>query len=82
MKVCLQCCLQVLEKDSSNVKALFRRAQAFMVTQDHIEARQDLDLAIKLDPTNRCSSTLSLDSANTVHSIPGRKTLYRGMSSS
>lgn len=45
--------MQVLEKDPSNVKGLFRRAQAHMATQDYIEARQDLDLAIKLDPGNR-----------------------------
>ena len=48
--------MQVLEKDPSNVKGLFRRAQAYMVTQDYIEARQDLDLAIKLDPSHRYAS--------------------------
>ena len=30
-----------------------RRAQAYMATQDYIEARQDLNLAIKSEPTNR-----------------------------
>lgn len=45
--------MQVLERDPGNVKALFRRAQAYMVTQDYIEARQDLNLAIKSEPTNR-----------------------------
>lgn len=47
--------MQVLEKDLSNVKALFRRAQAHMAAQDYIEARQDLDLAIRVDPSNRCT---------------------------
>lgn len=45
--------VQVLEKDPDNVKALFRRAQAYMLTQDYIEARQDLDLALRAEPTNR-----------------------------
>lgn len=44
---------QVLEKDPDNAKALFRRAQAYMLTQDYIEARQDLDLALRAEPTNR-----------------------------
>ena len=43
----------MLEKDPDNVKALFRRAQAYMLTQDYIEARQDLDLALRAEPTNR-----------------------------
>ncbi|KAL3141268.1 hypothetical protein ABBQ38_003603 [Trebouxia sp. C0009 RCD-2024] len=46
-------CNKVLEKDPDNVKALFRRAQAYMMTQDYIEAKQDLSLAIKSEPTNR-----------------------------
>ncbi|KAL0047086.1 hypothetical protein WJX82_006178 [Trebouxia sp. C0006] len=46
-------CNKVLEKDPGNVKALFRRAQAYMLTQDHIEAKQDLDLALRAEPTNR-----------------------------
>lgn len=50
---------QVLEKDPGNVKALFRRAQAYMLTQDYIEARQDLDLAIKSEPSNRSASHAS-----------------------
>lgn len=58
VKEACRACNKVLEKDSSNVKALFRRAQAYMATQDYIEARQDLDLAIKVDPTNRDLRTL------------------------
>lgn len=42
-----------MEKDPDNVKALFRRAQAYMMTQDYIEAKQDLSLAIKSEPANR-----------------------------
>ena len=45
--------VQVLEKDPGNVKALFRRAQAYMMTQDYVEAKQDLDLALQSEPTNR-----------------------------
>ena len=37
------------------MKALFRRAQAYMLTQDYIEAKQDLDLALRAEPTNRCA---------------------------
>lgn len=52
--------LQVLEKDPDNVKALFRRAQAYMMTQDYIEAKQDLDLALRAEPTNRSETALDL----------------------
>ena len=52
--------MQVLEKDPDNVKALFRRAQAYMMTQDYIEAKQDLGLAIKSEPTNRLVFSCSI----------------------
>ena len=52
--------MQVLEKDPDNVKALFRRAQAYMMTQDYIEAKQDLGLAIKSEPSNRLVYSCSI----------------------
>ena len=54
---------QVLEKDPDNVKARFRRAQAYMMTQDYIEAKQDLNLALKAEPNNRCVLPLTLHSS-------------------
>lgn len=34
--------LQVLERDGGNLKALYRRAQAYMATADYVEAEQDI----------------------------------------
>ena len=45
--------LQVLETDATNVKALFRRAQAWMGSQDYLEAEQDIKQALERDPSNR-----------------------------
>ena len=44
---------QVLDKNGSNVKARFRRAQALMGTQDYVEAEEDIKAALALEPTNR-----------------------------
>ena len=38
--------LQVLQADSSNVKALFRRAQAHLALQDFVEAELDIKAAL------------------------------------
>ena len=38
--------LQVLQGDSSNVKALFRRAQAHLAQQDFVEAELDIKAAL------------------------------------
>eukprot|EP00515_Schizochytrium_aggregatum_P001271 CAMPEP_0202036386 /NCGR_PEP_ID=MMETSP0962-20130828/1516_1 /ASSEMBLY_ACC=CAM_ASM_000488 /TAXON_ID=4773 /ORGANISM="Schizochytrium aggregatum, Strain ATCC28209" /LENGTH=477 /DNA_ID=CAMNT_0048600459 /DNA_START=105 /DNA_END=1538 /DNA_ORIENTATION=- len=43
----------VLETDSENVKALFRRAQARLNTASFSEAKADLLAALKVDPNNR-----------------------------
>ena len=45
--------VQVLEKESQNVKALFRRAQANMGSQDYEEAGVDIKKALEIDPNNR-----------------------------
>lgn len=45
--------LQVLEKDSQNVKALYRRAQAYLARQDLVEAEQDIKAALVVDPASR-----------------------------
>jgi len=42
----------VLEKDPNNVKALFRRAQAYAATKDYESAKQDLVTAAKIEPSN------------------------------
>eukprot|EP00884_Botryococcus_braunii_P020782 jgi/Botrbrau1/7388/Bobra.0316s0031.2 len=46
-------CNKVLEKDSQNVKALYRRAQAYLGRQDFVEAEQDIKAALTLDPASR-----------------------------
>ncbi|KAK9830144.1 hypothetical protein WJX72_009971 [[Myrmecia] bisecta] len=53
LKEALKACNKVLESDSSNVKALYRRAQAYLGSQDHIEAECDIKRALEVDPHNR-----------------------------
>lgn len=45
-------CTKCLELDKSNLKALFRRAQARTGLNDYDEALVDYNLALKLDPSN------------------------------
>ena len=45
-------CSKVIEIDGSNVKALYRRAQAYCETQDFLEAEVDIKAAILLEPAN------------------------------
>jgi len=55
--------LQVLEVDSKNVKALYRRAQAYIETADLDQAESDLKKALEIDPSNRCvKSSVSFQS--------------------
>ena len=42
-----------MEKESQNVKALFRRAQAYVGSQDYEEAGVDIKKALEIDPNNR-----------------------------
>ncbi|KAG2483840.1 hypothetical protein HYH03_017296, partial [Edaphochlamys debaryana] len=51
-KDALRQCNNVLELDSQNVKALYRRAQANMGLQDLFEAEQDLKKATYAEPNN------------------------------
>lgn len=46
-------CSKVLEVESCNVKALYRRAQAFMETDDLHLAELDIKKALEIDPQNR-----------------------------
>ncbi|XP_047310595.1 peptidyl-prolyl cis-trans isomerase FKBP62-like [Impatiens glandulifera] len=46
-------CTKVLELDSRNVKALYRRAQAYMNQADLDLAESDLKKALEIDPDNR-----------------------------
>lgn len=43
---------KVLETDSYNLKALYRRAQAYMQTEDWLEASQDIKKALSVEPDN------------------------------
>ncbi|GLC35269.1 hypothetical protein PLESTB_000582700 [Pleodorina starrii] len=51
-KDALRHCNNVLEYDSQNVKALYRRAQAQMGLQDLFEAEQDIKKALYTEPKN------------------------------
>lgn len=46
-------CQKALEIDGSNVKALFRRSQAFAGTKDFVEAIADLKKALEIEPQNK-----------------------------
>lgn len=52
--------MQVLELDSRNVKALYRRAQAYIQLVDLDLAELDIKKALEIDPDNR-SVSLSID---------------------
>jgi FK506-binding protein 4/5 len=45
--------LQVLELDPLNVKALFRRSQAYLKTSELEKAEADIKKALAIDPNNR-----------------------------
>jgi len=45
--------MQVLEIESVNVKALFRRAQAYSALMDLDFAEKDLKKVLEIDPNNR-----------------------------
>lgn len=45
--------MQVLELESKNVKALYRRAQAYMNAADLDLAELDIKKALEIDPENR-----------------------------
>ena len=46
-------CTRVLEMESENVKALYRRGQALVMMNDFDRAREDLSKAKKLEPANK-----------------------------
>ena len=51
--------MQVLQADASNVKALFRRAQAHLAQQDFVEAELDIRAALLVgaSPSLNCGSS-------------------------
>lgn len=46
-------CEKALEHDPNNIKALFRRSQAYMHQSYFVEAERDIKLAHSLEPNNR-----------------------------
>lgn len=51
--------VQVLELESTNVKALYRRTQAYIELADLELAELDVKKALEIDPDNRWSSSSS-----------------------
>ena len=45
--------MQVIEVDADNVKALFRRGQAFMLLKNYDCAKKDFDKANELQPNTK-----------------------------
>ncbi|KAK6127182.1 hypothetical protein DH2020_039066 [Rehmannia glutinosa] len=50
-------CTKVLELDPYNVKALFRRSQAYMTTSDLEKAEEDITRALSIDPNNKYATS-------------------------
>jgi len=46
-------CDKALELDKNNVKALFRRGQAYLILVEPLLAKQDFKTALELDPNNK-----------------------------
>lgn len=53
--------MQVLELESRNVKALYRRAQAYIQLADLDLAEFDIKKALEIDPNNRFVPSLLLE---------------------
>ncbi|KEH40014.1 FKBP-type peptidyl-prolyl cis-trans isomerase [Medicago truncatula] len=49
----IKLCTQVLDVEFHNVKALYRRAQAYIETEDFLLADVDIKKALEVDPQNR-----------------------------
>ncbi|XP_045825158.1 peptidyl-prolyl cis-trans isomerase FKBP62-like isoform X1 [Trifolium pratense] len=49
----IKLCTQVLDVEFHNVKALYRRAQAYVETEDFLLAGVDIKKALEVDPQNR-----------------------------
>jgi len=47
------CSYVLREIDAKNAKALFRRAHAYAAKERHFEAAQDLELLVKVEPSNK-----------------------------
>lgn len=52
-KQTVKLCTKVLDADSKNVKALYRRAQAYIQLVDLDLAEMDIRKALEIDPKNR-----------------------------
>ena len=52
-KQSVKLCTKVLDADSKNVKALYRRAQAYIQLVDLDLAELDIKKALEIDPDNR-----------------------------
>ncbi|GKE63489.1 FKBP-type peptidyl-prolyl cis-trans isomerase domain-containing protein, partial [Tanacetum coccineum] len=52
-KQAVKLCTKVLDADSKNVKALYRRAQAYIQLVDLDLAEMDIKKALEIDPDNR-----------------------------
>ncbi|PON78932.1 Peptidyl-prolyl cis-trans isomerase, FKBP-type [Parasponia andersonii] len=56
MEECLEAsrlCTKVLESDPFNIKALYRRSQAYLRISELEKAKADIERALRIDPTNR-----------------------------
>ena len=71
---------QVLELDSRNVKALYRRAQAYLHLVDLDLAEMDIKKALEIEPNNRYAFVLKCDQLEYIYFISKETTLIYGIS--
>ena len=57
----IQNCTKALKLDPDNVKGLYRRAQAFSKTDQYGQALEDLEKALRLEPSNKLFQNLHGD---------------------
>lgn len=76
----IKSCGKALEVDASNVKALFRRAQAFNETKEYEQSKKDLTKALELEPNNAAvQKLLGTVKKNAAEERSKEKKLYSNM---
>lgn len=58
-KFVIQNCTKALIIESNNIKGLYRRAEAYMCTQEYDKAAKDIENCIELEPHNKAAESLS-----------------------
>jgi len=77
---CIKNCDKVLEKDLTNVKALYRKAQAYQQRKDFDEAIDIYNKVAELDPTNKAALQQILDCKEQIKEVTNsQRKLFKRM---